>query len=462
MTSRPGRAYSGLYNIYPPWERRLGKEEAGRDEPSVLIVDDKVRLCKSLARNFEHVGYGPSSPPAAGSCRLWAAHRPTSCSWTSCSARRAGSTSSSGCWPSTRTVPVIMITAYASVETAVQSLKLGAFDYVRKPLDFDELLKTVEKACEFSRLREENVRCAAGSGALGDDRHPGPAHARAGGKVEKLAATDLPVLICGESGTGKEVFADFIHAASARGAADGEDQLRRLPRVAPGQRAVRPREGGVHGRRRAFKGLFEKANGSTLFLDEIGDMPSASRRRSCGRCRTTRSGGSAATRRSRWTCGSSPRQTRTWGADQEKPVPRGPLLPAERRGAPAPPLRERGTTSPSWWRISSQRPRTRPRKRRLRDADAFLAYDWPGNVRELKNMVCYAASIPRGSGSGVDDLPVLFLDEARGAGSNLRDDMERLLILRSCRARRQPLRAAELLRSAGIPCTARWKYGLDS
>jgi DNA-binding NtrC family response regulator len=231
----------------------------------ILIVDDKLKLCKSLAQNFEHLGY--EAAIATGGDEALAAF----------SARRSDVVlldivlgEESGIDVLKRlhavdpAVPVIMITAYASVDTAVQSLKLGAFDYVRKPLDFDELLKTVEKAYEFSRLREENTnlksRLRERSATIVTRD---PRMGALGRKVERLAATDLPVLICGESGTGKEVFADFIHAASARSALPMvKINCVAFPETLLDNELFGHERGAYTGADAVFKGLFEKADGA--------------------------------------------------------------------------------------------------------------------------------------------------------------------------------------------------------
>ncbi|HET6278695.1 MAG TPA: response regulator, partial [Candidatus Polarisedimenticolia bacterium] len=115
--------------------------------------------------------------------------------------------------------PVIMITAYASTESAVEALKLGAYDYIIKPFDVDELKIVVRNALEKSRLERENrllkrelkEKCGADD-LVGDS----PCMREMMGVVERIAPTNSTVLICGESGTGKELLARAIHARSTR------------------------------------------------------------------------------------------------------------------------------------------------------------------------------------------------------------------------------------------------------
>ena len=166
---------------------------------------------------------------------------------------------------------VVMMTAYASVETAVKAMKLGAFDYVTKPIDIDEvravLARFIESIdpTEVEGLPVESRDVVGASEAL-----------RAVLELaHRVAASDATVLVLGESGTGKEVVAREIHREPAPAPAVHRGELRGDPRDAPRERAVRAREGLVHRRRRQKKGRFELAEGGTIFLDEIGDMSPA-------------------------------------------------------------------------------------------------------------------------------------------------------------------------------------------
>ena len=172
-------------------------------------------------------------------------------------------------------IAVIMITAFASVETAVQALKQGAFDYVTKPIDPDELSHLVLRALEQRRLRSENsqLRASLDTRLVGTDAIIGesPAIGKMRELIEHVAPTDATVLIRGESGTGKELIARAIHAASPR---------RYFPIVPVncGALAENLLESELFGHERgAFtgaqfrrKGKIEMADGGTLFLDEVG------------------------------------------------------------------------------------------------------------------------------------------------------------------------------------------------
>src|SRR5467141_2378171 len=172
-------------------------------------------------------------------------------------------------------VPVIMMSGQANVEMAVRATRLGALDFLEKPLSTDKLLVTVENALRLSRLERENRELRQRLG-----KHEivwtGPAMQRVMAQVERVAAGETRVCILGETGTGKELVARAIHEKSAR---------REGPFITLNCAAV-PAElieselfghekGAFTGAATRHTGKFEQADGGTLFLDEIGDMPLA-------------------------------------------------------------------------------------------------------------------------------------------------------------------------------------------
>ena len=171
---------------------------------------------------------------------------------------------------------VIMMTGYASVETAVTALKNGAYDYVSKPLDPDEIAHLVKKALAHRRAERENVRLRE---TVSEATRPGelvgqsPAIRKVFDAIETVGPTDATVLITGESGTGKELVARAIHAASMR-------RFHPLVVIHCGALTETLLESELFGHEKgAFtgaqyrkKGKFEIAEGGTVFLDEIGDI----------------------------------------------------------------------------------------------------------------------------------------------------------------------------------------------
>jgi len=172
---------------------------------------------------------------------------------------------------------VIMLTAYGSVETAIEALKLGAFDYITKPFKVDELLITVQRALEYNKAINENADLKA---QLGTRYHlenivaESPAMQNVCEMIKRVAPTDTTVLIYGESGTGKELVARAIHSCSRR-----KDQkflavnCAALPEPLLESEMFGHAKGAFTGAATAKEGLLETANGGTVFLDEIASMP---------------------------------------------------------------------------------------------------------------------------------------------------------------------------------------------
>ncbi len=173
--------------------------------------------------------------------------------------------------------PVIMVTAYGTVDNAVEAMRKGAWDYLLKPVQFDDLLIKVKRALEFedmSRQREVLVEQLAGGSTFHDLVSEAPNMQVLYEQVKKLSTVKSSVLIVGESGTGKELFARAIHYNGA---------TRNKPFVAVNCGAIPEslieselfghRKGSFTGAIRDKTGLFEAANGGTLFLDEISTLP---------------------------------------------------------------------------------------------------------------------------------------------------------------------------------------------
>jgi len=173
----------------------------------------------------------------------------------------------------------IMITAYGSVETAVEAMKQGAFDYVTKPFKVDELLITVQRALEYNNALVENVTLKA---QLETRYHfeniiaESPAMRKCCEMIERVAATDATVLIQGDSGTGKELVAKAIHAYSKRKKeAFVPINCAAMPEPLLESEMFGHVKGAFTGASANKEGLFEVADGGTIFLDEIGSMPAS-------------------------------------------------------------------------------------------------------------------------------------------------------------------------------------------
>ncbi len=409
---------------------------------TILIVDDNVKLCESLKQNFESEGYRA----------IFAHNGRSAISVLQTQAVNAvlldimvGEESGIAILGDLRSInrllPVIIITGHASVDSAVQSLKLGAIDYVKKPLKFDLLLKIVENAIRLSQLELENQDLKSRLGDLGP-RVCGKSLVMTElvEKVKKLALSELPILIVGESGTGKELIADAVHAYSSR-------STKRMLKVncAAFPESLLDNElfghdrGAYTGADSAFKGVFERADKSSLFLDEIGDMPvsiQAKILRTLQNREVRRIGGAETiTVNVRFIAASNHKleELICTGRFREDLYYRLNAALVK-----VPPLREHMEDLPELaslfaeeYAISSSMS-----KKWIPDdvMGRFMGYGWPGNVRELRNTVSYACAVSSGDAITAGDLPPSFGGHRETSSLlKVREAAEKDLILRTLR-----------------------------
>jgi len=176
-------------------------------------------------------------------------------------------------------IPVVIMTAYASVETAVKALKEGAYDYLTKPLDFDELKLTIERAMEHTRLKEENRYLRESLASQFDRKNligRSPAMTKLMDTVVQVAPSEATVLIAGESGTGKEMIAGAIHFNSLR--ENGpfvKINCAAITETLLESELFGHEKGAFTGADRRKEGKFRQAEGGTIFLDEVSEMSPA-------------------------------------------------------------------------------------------------------------------------------------------------------------------------------------------
>jgi two-component system response regulator PilR (NtrC family)/two-component system response regulator HydG len=173
--------------------------------------------------------------------------------------------------------PVVLMTAFGSIDSAVDAMRSGAFDYVTKPFRRDEITVVMDRAVEHRALEEENRRLRAAvdqTSSLGDLQGESAAMREIFSLVRKVANSASSVLITGESGTGKEVVARTLHfSGNRREAAFVPVNCTAIPEGLLESELFGHVRGAFTGATASKRGLFEKASGGTLFLDEIGDMP---------------------------------------------------------------------------------------------------------------------------------------------------------------------------------------------
>ncbi len=311
-------------------------------------------------------------------------------------------------------VPVIVITAFGSIQTAIAAIRSGAYDFVTKPLEVDALGLALERAIQHRRLSDEVRRLRQ---AVEETRRFGallgtsPAMRRMYELLDRIADSSASVLIAGETGTGKELVARALHERGRRKAGPFVAvDCASLPEPLLESELFGHVRGAFTDAHAARRGLFVQANGGALFLDEIGDLPLALQAKLLRALQT--------------------RCVRPVGANEEVPFDVN-LIAATNRDLESaveegrfredlyfrinvihvemPPLRARGGdvlllaqhfvdryAAQAGKRVTGLSPDA---------AERLLAYVWPGNVRELENCIERAIALTRHETIGLDDLP---------------------------------------------------------
>jgi len=399
--------------------------------PDILLVEDKESLRRVLRMTLEAAGYSVTEAADARAAIDEIARVPHKIVLTDLRMPNgSGIDVLRAAKAADNEVPVILMTAYGSIDEAVQAMKDGAQDFLQKPVDSNHLLLLVERALEQSRLRNENLLLREEwSKRYGFPRIIGESESikRSVAETQRVAQTDATVLLLGESGTGKELFARAVHHLSNR---------RDKPFVAINCVAIPETliENELFGHERgAFTGAgerrlgkFELAAGGTVFLDEIGELPLAVQGkllRAIEEKAVDRIGGKSPI----------PVDVRVVAATNKDL--RAAVEHGEFRGdlffrlavfpIDIPALRERGDDVVLLARHFAAQlgKELRGREARLSDSSitAISLHNWPGNVRELENSIERACILSDGSELEPRDLGLATDDRADAAalGVNL-------------------------------------------
>ncbi len=310
-------------------------------------------------------------------------------------------------------VPVLVITAFGSLDTAVQAIRAGAYDFLTKPFELDSLELALDRAITHYSLKEEvkQLRLAARAPAGSELRGESPAIASVRRLVEDAAATGTTVLITGETGTGKEVVARAIHQASSRsGGPFIAINCAAMPETMLESELFGHVKGAFTDAHQARTGLMVQAGGGTLFLDEIGDMPPSLQPKLLRALQE--------------------RTVRPLGANEEQHVDVRVIAATHRDLESA--VEEKAFRSDLYFRINVLQISLPPLRARGGDvlqlaqhflasfaartgkavegiapaaAEKLLVYDWPGNIRELQNCIERAVAVARTSLITPEDLP---------------------------------------------------------
>ncbi|MCP3142831.1 sigma-54-dependent transcriptional regulator [Pyxidicoccus xibeiensis] len=376
-------------------------------------------------------------------------------------------------------VPVLIMTSYATVKSAVDAMKLGAVDYIAKPFDHDELLMQVERVLREGKLTRQNAalkREVEQAYSVGGMVGTCAAMREVFERIRKVAPSPATVLVLGESGTGKELVARAIHAQSPR--TDGPLVAVNCAAIPEGlleSELFGHEKGAFTGAQAAHAGLVEAAHGGTLFLDEIGELPAAAQARLLRMLQDgeVRRVGStrprkvdvrivAATHRD------LPRRVQE-GAFRQDLYFR--LRVVEIR---LPPLRERGEDLPALAKYLLERAcRKLGRTPATFSPEALLAltsHPWPGNVRELENAIeraviladgpvvtpdLLALELPGGAEATVAEVPEASdstAEEADGSPDSMEEYFRRFVL-----EHQEHMGETELAKRLGISRKALWE-----
>ena len=416
-------------------EEPLKPSEKKKPSPSILVVDDEFIVLDSLAEWFREDGYRVDTARNAKEALNRVAQRHYDIAFIDIKMPGMDGLELQGRLVSADPdMTIIVMTAYASVESAVKSLKAGAYDYVSKPFDPDELSHLVRRATEHRSLKSENIRLkehleaiALPTGIVGSS--PGMRHVL--DLIDSVAKTDATVLIKGDSGTGKELVCRATHARSDR---------RYNPLVVVNCAALAEgvleselfghEKGAFTGAQYRHKGKFELADGGTIFLDEIGAI---SPRVQVDLLRVledkvvTRVGGQ----------GSIPVDFRVIAAtnqDLESMIRAGEFredlywrLNVFTIEIPA--LRERPQDilllAEHFLDRFVRAMNRKPMRLSLEAREALQGYSWPGNVRELQNAIERAVVVGSPPTVKVADLPLRVIDAPAKPGSKSLAEVEK-------------------------------------
>jgi len=345
-------------------------------------------------------------------------------------------------------VPVIVMSGHGTIDTALEATRLGARDFIEKPIASERLLLSLEHALELTRLEHENEELRRAAGATGELLGESAPMRQLKSQIGMVANANASVLIAGERGTGKELVARAIHLGSKRADKPYEKlNCAAVPAELIESELFGHESGAFTGATKQRKGKFERASGGTLFLDEVGDMPSnmqAKLLRVLQEGELERVGGSdlikvdvrvvAATNKSL-------RKEIEEGRFRADLYDRLNVVPLR-----VPPLRERSEDvamlASSFLRQACANNERRGKSLTEGAMNLLLRYDYPGNVRELRNLVERLVILTPGDQVTETDARALLPIAGGGGGGggyyrpdtplrSIMDEVERDLITRA-------------------------------
>jgi DNA-binding NtrC family response regulator len=397
--------------------------------PDILLVEDKDSLRRVLRLTLENGGYSVTEAADAREALGQIAKAPHRLVLTDLRMPHgSGLDVLRAARAADDDVPVIVMTAFGSIDEAVQAMKDGAHDFLQKPVDSNHLMLLVARALEQARLRTENLLLREEwSRRYGFPRIIGESEAikRAVSETQRVASTEATVLLLGESGTGKELFARAIHHLSER-----RDQpfvavnCAAIPETLIENELFGHERGAFTGAAARHLGKFELATGGTVFLDEIGELPLAVQGkllRVIEEKSVDRIGGRAPVPVDVRIVAATNRDLR--GASERGEFRRDLFFRLAVFPIEVPPLRQRGDDVVLLARHFAAELGKELRKREAVLDDTCLAalrqHKWPGNVRELQNAIERACILSDSNTLEPRDLGLI--PETRSAPSSVSD-----------------------------------------
>jgi two-component system nitrogen regulation response regulator NtrX len=379
-------------------------------KPSLLLIDDDPNTLASLSRAFRLAGYEATVCDSAVRALELIRAQPFDVIFSDVvMPGKDGISLLEDLKAAGVTTPVVMISGQASVETAVRATRLGAVDFLEKPLSTEKLLVTIENVLRMRHLEDENrdLRRRLGKHEM---IWSGPAMERLMAQIERVAASESRVAIQGETGTGKELIARTIHQKSARSAGPFVTlNCAAVPAELIESELFGHEKGSFTGAASRHIGKFEQASGGTLFLDEIGDMPLAMQSkllRVLEEGEIERVGGDKAVPVDARVVVATHRnleemvQQGSFRADLFHRVYVFPIT--------LPPLRERVDEIPVLAEYFAAEAASqngwRPKHFSPEALEILRAYAWPGNVRELRNVVERVLLLSSGETISAEDV----------------------------------------------------------
>ena len=325
-------------------------------------------------------------------------------------------------------IPIIVITAFGTIENAIKSIKQGAYEYIQKPIKLEELSKIIEKALEYSSILYENKelkRKIEAYESVKDIITINPKMLKLIDEIKHIAPTKVTVLLQGESGTGKEVFARTIHKLSNRASKPFISiNCGAIPEELLESELFGHEKGAFTGAITMKKGKFELADKGTLFLDEIGELPKNMQVKLLRVLETqefTRVGGTK-------TIKTDIRFIAATNRNLEEEIKKGNFREdlyyrLKVVKITIPPLRERKDDIPVLIKhflnihkkdVGKEITNIHPDVIRL-----LQQYDWPGNVRELENLILHSMIFAEDNTLTINSLPMDFLNKLNKKKLNL-------------------------------------------